>query len=844
STDVGEGSSGSEMEPDLAPFSLEELGLSQAEIDSLDSLGGEARAEAPLPTGDSSTDVGEGSSGSEMEPDLAPFSLEELGLSQTDIDGLDDLQSSSKTNEVDDQKATDIGASALSIGPVDTSNEVPSELQPFSLDEIDMSGVGDSTLPVNDLSSSLQPFSLDDAVANIENEDRDIVHPESREQSSDDSLSQTQGYSWQEPPQRSERNFLTSDEDIDVEEGLSIFAKLKQRKQSDPSTPTDESDGSENSSLSAEEVSQSSDDGISLFSVDNVSLRDDSDTDDLPSLSTGADSTDTESLQSSQEFESLEAAISSGEVQPFSLSDLGLSDDEIAALGLGGEAQSDSITFGEQNSTMDYSTQTISDQPIEDTLPSVPESIDGGLDDIKDVAQENIDLASQEEIDLDTDTSGSETLSASEDSLMMSDLKPFSLSDLGLSDDEIAALGLGASENDDSAATGLGITEDELAGLDIGGEASDELKSTPPISSVNLSEENTDVVEEPSLDTDPVIDQLVSLGRRQGFIDIADIIAHFEDPEAEADRIEEVGRVLHEASIQIRDGDEIIDMNDEYADDIEDGIGEISSPQSQYDSVLEEPNMTPFSLSELGLSDDEISSLGVESSSSEDDITFGDDQSALSSSSQSTNSFSGDGMLGAGDDTHDIHPFSFTELNLSNDIDSKTNQPDTTSNDIDLEAPVSLNEQKNEISRQSETDLPRQDDLTQQPSSQDNQGHSAKMQHDSEQIDASVSPELNMYMDRLAAEPHNHILRLSVARISGQTGSTDMAVQQYKQLIKNNTLLDDVVEDLQDLILDVDQSDRRTLQRLHRTLGDAYSKQGRFQEAMEEYSWTFSGNNH
>ncbi|MEM8534183.1 MAG: tetratricopeptide repeat protein, partial [Chloroflexota bacterium] len=80
-----------DVDVSVAPFSLEELGLSQAEIDSLDSLGGEARAEAPLPTGDSSTDVGEGSSGSEMEPDLAPFSLEELGLSQAEIDSLDSL---------------------------------------------------------------------------------------------------------------------------------------------------------------------------------------------------------------------------------------------------------------------------------------------------------------------------------------------------------------------------------------------------------------------------------------------------------------------------------------------------------------------------------------------------------------------------------------------------------------------------------------------------------------------------------------------------------------------------------------------------------------------------------
>jgi hypothetical protein len=58
-------------------------------------------------------------------------------------------------------------------------------------------------------------------------------------------------------------------------------------------------------------------------------------------------------------------------------------------------------------------------------------------------------------------------------------------------------------------------------------------------------------------------------------------------------------------------------------------------------------------------------------------------------------------------------------------------------------------------------------------------------------------------------------------------------------LIKHNRLLDDVVGELQDLIADND--DARVLQRLHRTLGDALSKQGRLREAIEEYSWTLGG---
>ena len=92
---------------------------------------------------------------------------------------------------------------------------------------------------------------------------------------------------------------------------------------------------------------------------------------------------------------------------------------------------------------------------------------------------------------------------------------------------------------------------------------------------------------------------------------------------------------------------------------------------------------------------------------------------------------------------------------------------------------------------------------------------------------------------RTASDQSNDVLRISVARVSTQIGQTDLAVQQYKYLIKHSRLLDDVVSELQDLIADSD--DAQVLQRLHRTLGDAYSKQGRLREAVEQYSWTLGG---
>jgi hypothetical protein len=98
---------------------------------------------------------------------------------------------------------------------------------------------------------------------------------------------------------------------------------------------------------------------------------------------------------------------------------------------------------------------------------------------------------------------------------------------------------------------------------------------------------------------------------------------------------------------------------------------------------------------------------------------------------------------------------------------------------------------------------------------------------------------LDAYVRRLEADPQNHMLRLSVARAGGQLGNPDFSIQQYRYLIRHNALLDMIVDDLQDLIADADE--RQLQKRLHRTLGDVYTRQGRLEEAMDEYSWTPAG---
>ena len=193
---------------------------------------------------------------------------------------------------------------------------------------------------------------------------------------------------------------------------------------------------------------------------------------------------------------------------------------------------------------------------------------------------------------------------------------------------------------------GLDLTEEELEGLD-GGDLNWATQQAEPIAPDPAQMP-------PQLTTgDLVVDRLIALGRQQGYVDIADIMADFEDPEAEAARIEEIGQLLHDAQIEIRDGDEVIDMDADYEEDQAEtetaeqtdewmaapdipppaaptfpprdldlatddvdrlGLAEADAPtpDTSAQPLSDEPNMTPFSLSDLGLSDDEINALGLD----------------------------------------------------------------------------------------------------------------------------------------------------------------------------------------------------------------------------------------
>ena len=457
--------------------------------------------------------------------------------------------------------------------------------------------------------------------------------------------------------------------------------------------------------------------------------------------------------------------------------------------------------------------------------------------------------------------------------MIVSELTPFSLADLGLSEEEISALGIGENEGDTGEVT-LGLTEEDMAGLDGGDLNWSETERNEPAPSAPSP------ADEPIMVTsgDLVLDRLIALGRQQGYIDIADIIANVEDPEAEAERIEEIGMRLHEAQIEIRDGDEIIDMDAEYEEEdyAQPEMSAPSEPRASYPRDLDlvsddfdvpvggaapqpeppasdEPDMTPFSLADLGLSDEEIAALGLggaqpaatepvaeETPASDEPNLAPFSLSELGLSDEEISSLGPSGTQPAlsepapaetpASDEPDLTPFSLSELGLSNNEISSFGLDDTVP-----EAPVAPVEETPVMPTPPAPEpvappVP----IAQAPAVAASAPSLAP---------ASGQPTgndvLDAFLRQLDADPQNDVLRISVARVIGQLGMAELALKQYRYLIKNSSMLDQIVGELQDMIAYSD--DNALLTGLHRALGDAYTKQGRLREAVDAYSWTLGG---
>ncbi len=538
--------------------------------------------------------------------------------------------------------------------------------------------------------------------------------------------------------------------------------------------------------------------------------------------------------QPAHEAETLEEALASGEVQPFSFADLGLSEEEIAALGLG--------------------EPKASTPPAEPVAPVQPTTETDEFEIVQPAAPAKSPASAASEL--------------VEEETGIEDLQPFSLADLGLSEDELGEFDLsdlaeGGLEYEEGR---LGITEEELSALGTGGDLEwlPEPASVhePPVESFELAESF------PGFESvDETVDRLIRLGHERGYVDLADIIATVRDPEAEADRIDEIGRKLHAARIQIRDGDEIIDLDAEYAEE----EAPLSSVEGALQPALndmpsEEDLMRPFSLEELGLSDDEIALLAAAAAGQQENVPPPAEEPSLTPFSLEELGLSDDeiAMISAAGSTVETSPVEGPSLSPEEPESSGAEVTQTTRSAAtsDVAPPPSATSEVEAFSlidlepvAQPEATVPPQPPAQERkeapasvvpPTGAEKQPPPAKAAPIAATTmppspppaapkDLSAFPELQEYVRMLDSDPGNHILRLSIARVGGQVGMVELAMQHYRSLIKQNALLDEIVDDLSDMIAET--SDISLLRKLHRTLGDAYSRQGRFRDAMREYSW-------
>jgi tetratricopeptide (TPR) repeat protein len=541
-------------EPELKPFSLEELGLSAEEI---------AQLEGQAPA---------------AEPELKPFSLEDLGLSAEEIAQLEG-QAPAAEPELKPFSLEELGLSAEEIAQLE--GQAPAaepELKPFSLEELGLSseeiaqlrGASALSTPTSgtetfdDDLSGLQPFSLDDlefgsattgsdlpsalqpfSLDDLALDEEMTAPPESSTETIEPGI-----YSWQEPSSRSSGIQIPQEAEPT---GPSIFSKLLERASHLP--PFEEPP------LSSVELTEA--DVAAYFSSDDVSLREEDDSEErltgtfrIPKTSLDESLAPTGAVSALSEKK--EDVPTEPELTPFSLEELGLSPEEIAQL----EAAQQPQATGE--------TVAFTDESIDNLIATASS-------DESDIFAHLEPAATTDETSFEIP--GVEPISFEE----FASLEPFSFDDI---------------EGGTTTTSELGISPEEIEGIELGN-----------FETVVLSDN-----EEPMIDTgDPDLNRLIQLGYRQGYVDLTDIIAVVKDPEREADRIEQIGWSLYRAGIQIRDGDEIIDMEAELGEEEPAGVSPTVSadltPFDESPANPAEPELTPFSLEELGLSPEEIAQL-------------------------------------------------------------------------------------------------------------------------------------------------------------------------------------------------------------------------------------------
>ncbi|MGQ9928653.1 MAG: tetratricopeptide repeat protein, partial [Chloroflexaceae bacterium] len=97
---------------------------------------------------------------------------------------------------------------------------------------------------------------------------------------------------------------------------------------------------------------------------------------------------------------------------------------------------------------------------------------------------------------------------------------------------------------------------------------------------------------------------------------------------------------------------------------------------------------------------------------------------------------------------------------------------------------------------------------------------------------------LDEYLRQLESDPENSRLALAIGRLCAQTGRAEVMIMAYKGLIRSGHDLDLLAEELEGLIDVI--SDGDVQRHIFRLLGDAYARQGRSRDAIAAYGQAFA----
>ncbi|KPL86782.1 tetratricopeptide repeat protein [Herpetosiphon geysericola] len=833
-----------DLEPEMTPFSLTDLGLSAEEIAQLNGESSETAAEEPAPFSFDNFELDTPTT-NEAEPEMTPFSLTDLGLSAEEIAMLNGESSETAaeepapfsfdnfeldtptTNEAEPEMTpfslTDLGLSAEEIAMLNGDTAEPAaEPAPFSFDNFEL-----DTPTTNEAEPEMTPFSLTDL--GLSDDEIAMLNGDTAETAAE------------EPAPFSFDNFeLDTPTTNEAEPEMTPFSLT-------------------DLGLSAEEIAMLNGDTAepaaepAPFSFDNFEL-------DTPTTNEAEP-----------------------EMTPFSLTDLGLSAEEIAMLN--GET---SETAAEEPAPFSFDNFEL-DTPT--TNEAEPEMTPFSLTDLglsaEEIAQLNGDTAetaaeepapfSFDNFELDTPTTNEAE----------PEMTPFSLTDLGLSAEEIAMLNGDTAET--PAAEPALFSFDNFE-LDTPSTNEAEPEMTPfSLTDLGLSAEEIAMLNDES--SQPAAEEPSRFGFDNfEFEAPSSTTTNEAEPEMTPFSLTDLG--LSDDEIASLEGTPSAPTTEIEADEPDmspftfDQLGltaeEIAAlegtdaPAPETTNELE-PDLTPFSLADLGLNEEEIASLQQ-----------GDDDRSLKLSEEELMGIDfalpsaepePEPVVAEAPAEPEMTPFSWEDLGLSDDEIASIEAPVepvveaapvviapvvVPTQPIIAETPAPKAEPEPETKRAPlypVSPRPREEDqrprdrlynvsprpepkpVTETPAVEAQPVVAQTSQPSASPAVTSGGasgdgPDFSEYYQQLEADPSNHGLRMALARMISQTASVDQALTEYKRLIKQNQLMDQVVDDLQDLIESHD--DPGLLQRLHRALGDAYSKQGRWREAMDEYGWVLN----